>query len=258
MAKLADIQTQFMSLLQNKPNNLIGHITNEGQLNADERLSIYTSAYKIRLTQVIEQDHEQLGKYLGDDLFDLMVKGYLKDYPSSNNSLREFSQNLPEFLQNSAPFKDHAILSDIAQFERLLLQAFDASDDKVLSSDSLESIAQNDWPLLTLNLHTSANLITFSTSAVESFQALKNDVLPPKATVDKPRFWLVWRNLEKVTEYKKLTNEEYNLLSLITQKHNFSHLCQSLIGVHPPESIAAVLIQYINVWLSLGLLKSFS
>ncbi|MBU2972310.1 DNA-binding domain-containing protein [Pseudoalteromonas sp. C2R02] len=257
MASLADIQNQFMHLLQNKPNELIDIIAEQGQLSSSERLSIYQSAYKIRLTQVIEQDHEQLGKYLGDELFDLMVLGYLKAYPSTNNSLREFSQNLPEFLKKTSPFKEHDILSDIAQFERLLLQAFDASDDKVLSSAALESIAQNDWPLLTLNLHASAHLVTFHTAAVESFQALKNDLAPPNAKVNTPRFWLIWRSPEKITEYKKVTEEEYNLLSLIHQKNNFSHLCQSLIGSHPPENIAVVLIQYINVWLSQGLLKSF-
>ena len=69
MASLADIQNQFMHLLQNKPNELIDNIAEQGQLSSSERLSIYQSAYKIRLTQVIEQDHEQLGKYLGDELF---------------------------------------------------------------------------------------------------------------------------------------------------------------------------------------------
>jgi len=255
MANLASIQNEFMNLLQNKPSDLEQHVAQQGQLNALERLSIYTSAYRIRLTQVIEQDHEQLGKYLGDDLFDLMVKGYLKKYPSTNNSLREFTQDLPQLLSDEAPFKKHLILADIAIFERLLLRAFDAADDLILTAEQLEALEQTDWPLLVLNLHSSVQLIKFNTSAVESYQALKSGVTPPIAEVDKSRFWLIWRTPNKVTEYKTLNEEEFNLLNLIIKKQNFSTLCQSLIKSHQHDTIAAILIQYINTWLALGLLK---
>jgi len=257
MANLASIQKQFMNLMQNKPNRLINSIAQQGQLESRERLSIYQTAYRIRLTQVIEQDHEQLGKYLGDDLFDVMVEGYLKAYPSVNNSLREFTANLPRFLSESKPFKQHKILADIAQFERLLLHAFDATDDLTLTTELLEKLNEIDWPLLVFNLHSSVQLVEFKTSAVESFQTLKNESAPPSPDVDKPRLWLIWRTPSKVTEYKLLEKEEFELLNLIKRNQNFSLLCQSLINSHPPENIAHILIQYINIWLSLGLLKQF-
>ncbi|PAJ76374.1 hypothetical protein CJF42_00285 [Pseudoalteromonas sp. NBT06-2] len=207
--------------------------------------------------QVAQQDHQQLGKYIGDDLFDLMVKGYLVDYPSLNNSLRGFTENLPLFLSHKAPFKEHVILADIARFEQLLLMAFDAADDVTLTTEQLENLAQTDWPLLVLNLHSSVQLVKFNTSAVESFRALKNESTPPSPYIDKPHFWLIWRALNKVTQYKALEKEEFDLLDLIKQKQNFSALCQSLVNNQPSEKIAPILIEYINSWLAQGLLKSF-
>lgn len=257
MTDLAKIQQQFMHLLQNKPNDFISHVADQGQLNAHDRLSIYRSAYKIRLTQVIEQDHEQLGKYLGDDLFDEMVTGYLRSYPSVNNSLREFSANLPIFLSETLPFKQHEILADIAKFERLLLMAFDAKDDITLTTEELEHVKDTDWPSLVLNLHGSIQLVKFNTSAVESFQALKNDSTPPIPRVDKTRHWIIWRTPDRMTEYKAIENEEFNLLNLMEEKQNFSVLCQSLIKKHNPERIASLLINYINTWLSQGLIIRF-
>ncbi|SFC92391.1 Putative DNA-binding domain-containing protein [Pseudoalteromonas denitrificans DSM 6059] len=254
MANLANIQQQFMDLLQNKPNDLIKHIAKQGELKASERLSIYQNAYTIRLTGVLEQDHEQLGKYLGDTLFDKMVAGYLKCYPSQNTSLREYGDNLPVFLSKTPPFKQHVILADIAFFERLLLKAFDAKEAETLTSQILESLKETDWPLLVLNLHPSVHLISFETSAVESFQALKNDKTPPSANTNKIRHWLIWRTPDKRTEYRSIDQEEFILLNLIKEKKNFSALCQSLTKAHKPETIAPLLINYINVWLSQGLL----
>ena len=41
------------------------------------------------------------------------------------------------------------------------------------------------------------------------------------------------------------------------EKQNFSVLCQSLIKKHNPERIASLLINYINTWLSQGLIIRF-
>ncbi|WP_231619863.1 hypothetical protein [Pseudoalteromonas sp. SWYJZ98] len=71
MSDLAKLQQQFMNLLQGESSDISEQIAQQGQLNTQQRLSIY----KIRLRAVIEQDHEQLGIYLGDDLFEMMDDG---------------------------------------------------------------------------------------------------------------------------------------------------------------------------------------
>jgi len=260
---LAAIQAKFLALLSTGHDELHPHIAHQGSLSPHERLSIYASAYRIRLTQVIEQDHCQLGKYLGDNGFALMVEGYLAAHPSSYTSLRYFADKLPEFLSRTAPFAEHQILAEMAHFERCLLAAFDAKDTAYLNSETLDAVPAQNWPQLVLPLHPSVQLVSYQTSAVESWQALKNDNPPPPADsandvmeeLGVTRYWVIWRSFERVTEYRSLSSEEFNLLSLLADQHGFDHLCHRLMQHHPGAALVTVLRDYINTWLSRGLLS---
>jgi hypothetical protein len=76
---------------------------------------------------VIDSENEMLGIYLGDDLFEQMVDGYIDSAPSQHPSLRFFGDRLPDYLQDTLPFSDHPILAEIASFERSLLNACDSA-----------------------------------------------------------------------------------------------------------------------------------
>ena len=256
MSELARLQQQFMDLLQGESSDITEQIAQQGQLNIQQRLSIYQSAYKIRLRAVIEQDHEQLGIYLGDDLFEMMVDGYLALYPSTHTSLRVFADKLPDYLATNAPFNDYPILADIAKFERLLLSAFDASDKALLNVPELESIEPQQWPNLILKLHPSVQLAAFNTLAVESWQAIKEKQTPPAPISSEPRFWVVARDAGRRTQYLSVDTLEYRLLNLLKQNTPFAQLCQSCLNELPGEQIAGFLITKINQWLERGWLIS--
>ena len=256
MSELARLQQQFMDLLQGESSDITEQIAQQGQLDIQQRLSIYQSAYKIRLRAVIEQDHEQLGIYLGDDLFEKMVDGYLALYPSTHTSLRHFADKLPDYLATNAPFNDYPILADIAKFERLLLSAFDASDKALLNVPELESIEPQQWPNLILKLHPSVQLAAFNTLAVESWQAIKEKQTPPAPISSEPRFWVITRDAGRRTQYLSVDTQEYRLLNLLKQNTPFAQLCQSCLNELPGEQIAGFLITKINQWLERGWLIS--
>jgi hypothetical protein len=256
MSDLAKLQQQFMNLLQGESSDISEQIAQQGQLNTQQRLSIYQSAYKIRLRAVIEQDHEQLGIYLGDDLFEMMVDGYLALYPSTHTSLRIFAEKLPDYLAANTPFSDYPILADIAKFERLLLSTFDASDKTLLNVSELESIEPQQWPNLLLKLHPSVQLVVFNTLAVECWQAIKQKQTPPEPRVSEPRFWVVARDAQRLTQYLSVDAQEYRLLSLLKQNTPFAQLCQSCLNELPGEQITGFLITKINQWLERGWLIS--
>ncbi|MBB1386283.1 putative DNA-binding domain-containing protein [Pseudoalteromonas sp. SG45-5] len=256
MSDLAKLQQQFMDLLQGENSDITEQIAQQGQLSTQQRLSIYQNAYKIRLRAVIEQDHQQLGIYLGDDLFEQMVDGYLALYPSSHTSLRIFADKLPDYLATQTPFKNYPILADIAKFERLLLSAFDASDAALLAVESLEMVEPLAWPTLILNLHPSAQLVKFSTSAVESWQAIKEKQTPPDPQLSALRFWVIARDADRRTQYVSVDEQEYRLLNLLKQKTPFAQLCQSCLNELPGDKIAEFLIIKVNQWLERGWLIS--
>ena len=138
---LKKIQTDFLNhILKDEP-DCKEHIKDVSPLGRDERLSIYSSAYRIRLRETIDIDHPILGIFLGDDLFNEMVEKYINKYPSKFRSLRYFCERLPQFLSEELPFSDHPILASLASFERLLMKAFDDSDKDQLLFEDLQKLS---------------------------------------------------------------------------------------------------------------------
>nr|MCH9699137.1 DNA-binding domain-containing protein [Gammaproteobacteria bacterium] len=156
MTDLAELQQQFMHVLQGGESRQLSQLVmDQGNIDCQSRIDIYRHAYQQRLKISIETDHEILGLYLGDELFDKMVAGYIASYPSQQTSLRYFAEQLPRFLYEQEPFNQYPVISELARFERLLLTAFDAPDSEVTGAGVLNEIDYQDWPGLQFRLHPS-------------------------------------------------------------------------------------------------------
>ena len=132
MQALRELQTRFIDYLTGDSTDMESIIKAESRTEQQARLDIYKNAYRIRLRQVIETDHEMLWTYLGDELFEQMVNGYISSHPSHYTSLRNFCDRLPDYLAGTSPFDQHPIIAEIATFERLLMDVFDAGEAKLL------------------------------------------------------------------------------------------------------------------------------
>ena len=250
---LAELQQEFMSLLLNNDRHIEQRVMQQCLLTNGQRVDIYRTGYRIRLRGVIDSDHEMLGLYLGDDLYEKMVEGYIDAAPSQHASLRFFGDRLPLYLQNTSPFSDHPILAEMASFERTLLNAFDSADADTLNQQLLQQVPADKWPLLKFSFHPSLTFYQCHWNAVESWQSLKNAETPPgpKATVQ-CNMWAIWRGLDKLTEYKSILAIEREVLKVMQQGQDFAEVCESLIEHVPEEQIAATLYGYIVEWLQRG------
>ena len=181
MPGLADLQARFVDFLSGKNELITRSIAEQGNINTETRLNIYRNAYHIRLKLALETDHEMLGIYLGDDLFEVMADGYIETHPSHFTSLRHFGDQLPEYLNKTAPFNEHPIISELALFERRLLDVFDAADAERAALSALKEIPPDDWPGMRLRFHPSTQLFTAGWNSIESWKALKAGQAPPAA-----------------------------------------------------------------------------
>ena len=166
MSKLSlhELQQQMMNYLTDDELSIAQQIEDHGDISRDVRLHIYKNAYQMRLKETIDNDHPLLGMYLGDDLFDQMVSGYIKAYPSNNTSLRHFADLLPSFLASHSPFNKYPIISELARFERLLMVAFDAADTERFTQETLLDIEHEQWPNLVFRFHPSVQICLLYTS----------------------------------------------------------------------------------------------
>ncbi|MBQ4837892.1 HvfC/BufC N-terminal domain-containing protein [Pseudoalteromonas luteoviolacea] len=231
MSTLKKLQHDFVAMLQGQNTTFTEHIAKQNGLSTAQRGEIYQNAYQIRLKKVLEQDHEMLGLYLGDELFDHMVEEYLSQYPSRSASLREFGDRIPQLLKSSPRFKEHGILAEIALFERLLLHAFDAADSPTLQLAHLQSIEQSAWPNIVFQLHDSVQLLSCEYSAVESWQALKNGGSPPSPNQGGLRHWIVARAPDKRTGFYPLSQCHFQCLTSIEKGLPFGFVCEAAANV---------------------------
>ena len=254
--KLEKLQHEFLQHLLEKESTIAEYIVTQGKVDVATRLGIYSNAYKLRLKDAIENDHEILGLYLGDDLFDLMAAGYIQCRPSHYTSLRDFCAYLPEYLKDTQPFSATPIISEIAAFEQSLLFAFDAANADCVSIRDLTAIPQEQWPEMKLRFHPSMQIFHSNWNAVQSWQALKADKTPP-IQEEGSAYWLIWRNHERITEFRFLPLDEHAMLNGFLHGQNFAEVCERLLEHHAEEEVAPTVIKHITSWLEIGIIAKF-
>jgi hypothetical protein len=258
MPGLADLQTRFVDFLSGKNELIARSVADQGNIDAQTRLNIYRNAYQIRLKQALETDHEMLGIYLGDDLFELMANGYIETHPSNFTSLRQFGGRLPEYLKQTEPFNKHTILSELAFFERRLLDVFDAADAKRAPLSALRDIPPDEWPGMILRFHPSTQLFAAGWNSIESWKALKAGQEPPAAQLQEHAYWLLWRGEDLLSEFRPINEDEHMLLSLAIEGNTFAALCESLLSRHDEDRIGAISLDYISRWFEQGIIKEIN
>lgn len=255
MPGLADLQTRFIDFLSGKSGQITRSIAAQGNIDTETRLNIYRNAYQVRLKQALETDHEMLGLYLGDDLFEIMAVGYIETHPSGVTSLRHFGDRLPEYLANAEPFNAHPLISELAYFERRLLDVFDAADARRAPLSALKEIPADDWPGMTLRFHPGTQLFIAGWNSIESWKALKAGQEPPAAQLQGDAYWLLWRGTDLLSEFRPLDEDEYTLLSLAIEGNSFAAMCESLLSRHAEDRIGAISLHYMARWFEQGIVK---
>ncbi len=220
-------------------------------------MSIYRNAYQIRLKGVLETDHELLSFYLGDELWDQMVTGYIAYAPSKYPSLRQFGDRLPEFLANTLPFNQHPVIAEIAFFERRLIDSFDAADAPRYQLEHLQAIPEDAWPSMSLKFHPSVQALSFHWNTVLIWQRLKAEQ-PPVQAIEQDSDWLVWRNAERLTEFRSIDQIEVELIRFAQAGHDFSEICEKSLDYFDESEALNNLVPYLMAWINQGLVSMIS
>lgn len=249
---LNELQQAFIDYLVKGDARIVHGIVNQGAISAETRLHIYSNAYRQRLCETIDSDHSMLGMYLGDDLFDQMMVGYIEHYPSNTHSLRYFADQLPTFLQSMAPFSEHPYISELARFERRLLDVFDAPTAETVTIQQLKALSPDSWPTMTLRFHPSVHLFKCSWNSVEIWQALKQEKEPPKAHSQPNCNWLLWRNPARLSEFASLNQAQNAFLETALGGKNFAEMCEVLLQFVDERDVSLLAVQTLTELINAG------
>lgn len=255
MSELKLRQQQMMQYLLHGDGDFPKNLVAPNGVDPQQRLSIYYNGYRLRLAETLAVDHDLLGSYLGDDLFEKLTYSYIKTFPSTSKSLRNFADNLPEFLKNDGFFRDYPQLSEFARFERSLLRSFDAPEQAILPSDYFQTLAVELWPGTCLSFHPSTQLFYSEWNSVTVWLALKAEQTPPPPESEQS-CWLVWRSPQMLTEFVSLDAVDVCIAQCVLESRSFTEICNAMAQIIAEEEVPARLVGTLGRWLTQGLLVS--
>ena len=254
---LKTMQDDFMDCLLGKPHEFAQWVQPGGSIDVTTRINIYTNAYQARFVETIETDHPMLGLYLGDELFDKMTRGYIRSNPSHFTSLRQYADALPAFLADNHPFSSHPIISELASFERFLLTSFDAQDAKPIGFSKLTELEPQKWPAVQCRFHPSLQIFHSGWNSVDIWRALKQEKTPQPAQPRDNVNWLIWRNGERLTQFRCIDKIELVMLQRFLQGDDFSQVCEILTNYIPEDQVPVRAVAVLKRWFENQLIINF-
>lgn len=244
---LAELQRDFLSDVRGSRAGAASRMLADGGIPVERGIAIYRNAYVARLRETLENDHEALGRYLGDDGWDLLCAGYLAEHPSRLRSLRGFGDALPAYLAHAAAFRETPQVSELAMLERLFLACFDAADAEAADWASLMALPETVWPMLSPRFQPSLRSLACRWNTLEIWSALKAGAPPPDAS-PVASHWLLYRDRERVTRFRSMAEDEARLLAHFLDGGDFAGGCNALLGLHPMDDVPAVAVGLLGRW----------
>jgi len=255
MKHLQQLQHDFQHcLLDGDDATVLPVITPAGRAAPDRQLSVYSTAYRSRLREVLEIDYPVLAAALGDD-FNLLMDAYIDAHPSQGFSLRSFGARLAAFLERQPDYSETPVLAELAAFEWTLGQAFDAADDKLVTIEDMEHIAVEAWPGLRLGFHPSVYRIDFAWNTPTVWHAHKSGVEMPEIQENGTAVpWLIWRKTLTV-QFRSLEDFEPLMFDIACQGANFEEMCEALSVKTPVEEVPLRVASILKRWIGDGLVS---
>jgi Putative DNA-binding domain len=252
---LVSLQRAFQELILKSAPDARGIIRSDDPADGAKRLSIYSSAYRLRLEEALAANFPMLHTHLGDEMFSAVACRYLDAHPSSYKSIRTFGVHLPQWLENNRA--QEPWLADFARLEWSLGTAFDAPDSLAIGIESLAGISPQDWSVLTFRFAPATQRLTLQTNAASLYAAAANEESARTASPERCRSghvlphaceWLVWRRSMQA-QYRSLTLAESVAIATLLAGRTFGDVCERLAEFEDDASVPRQAASFLKRWL---------
>lgn len=236
-------QAAFAGWLLHGDDTFAAHVA--GDLVA-ERMRVYADAYRLRLCEVLGNDFPGVRAVVGDDAFATLAGRYLRAHPSIAPSLRHFGARFADWLLLQDDVR--AGLHELARFEWLQGEAFDAADATALDIAALAALPAQAWPALRLRAQPALRQL-------ETRRLVPGETAPRLADMPMPTHWLLWRDGEGDVHWRVLDADEADALRCVRDGADFGGLCERL-SLHHGGDGALRAASLLKRWLADGLLAA--
>ncbi len=259
--KLAEIQARFQAGVLGDDERdraaILGSIKNSPRADKATLFAVYHDAYRLRLAEFLSNDFPALRAYLGDEAFGQLVEDYVLSAPSRQRNARWYGARLPDFMGETAPWREHRNAVDLARFERALSDAFDAADAPALAIDVLQNTSPSDWPRVAFDFHPSFALLDLAKGTAAIHAATLDEDEAPPAPQDQEEAVIFWRD-EDQCFFRAVAEDERLALLEARQGKPFEDICALLAFQLNGGDVTARVAGFLAQWFQDGLIAGIS
>ena len=254
MMRFAELQSAFQNAILTGDDAVLSEIVDSPHESRARLLSVYKSAYRLRLLEVLRNDFPVLSAAAGDDDFLALSNSYVAGTISRNPNARWYGERLPEHLATTAPWSSRPVLRDVAALEWALGAVFDAADDRRLTVEDLAVLQPEDWPGVSFSPHPATRRVNLSTNAFEIWRAItREDAVPGARDLSEPERIITFRP-ELTSMLRPMSYEEAMMWDEMAKGVEFGVLCE-MVAMYGGEDEAAVRAAgYLRRWIAAGML----
>ncbi len=251
---LAELQAAFQAALLSGDDLILSSLVDSPHEVRGRRLSVYRSAYRLRLLEILRNDYPVLLAHAGAEEFAALSAGYLAANVSNNPNARWYGKRLPGFLAETPPWTERPVFADIATLEWTLGEVFDAADDRRLVIADLAELQPEDWPGVSFLPHPATRRINLATNARAVWRSLtRGEPAPAGVPLAEPDRLVAFRP-ELTSMLRPMSYEEAMMWDEMANGVTFGVLCEMVAMYGGDDDAAARAGGYLTSWIAAGML----
>jgi hypothetical protein len=256
MTQLLALQRSFQAFVLGGHDAAPPTIAGSASAPAEERLSIYAEAIALRFSEVLGKDYPGVHAMLGDGAFRALAGAYAAAHPSRNHSIRWFGRDLPAFVQTKTPYREHAVIGEMALFEWRKGELIDAADSPLVRVEDIAAIAADQWAGMQPRLVAALRRLTLEWNVPALWSAVDAGGTPPPPTrLERPVQWLLWREGIHI-RWRSVDADEAWALQACDDGEDFGFICDGLCERIGLDAAAFRAATYLKQWASDSLLAA--
>ena len=256
MTALRALQRSFQSWVLGDASALPATVAGTGAVSAEDRLDIYAQAIRLRFLEVLGQDYPGLHALAGDNQFRRLGLEYVAAHPSHHPSIRWFGGHLSAFLRSTAPWRDHPVLGEMAEFEWDKGELLDAADSPVVGVEDIAAIPPDLWAGIRPRLKPAVRRLALEWNVPALWKAVDGgDAPPPSARTEPAVDWLLWRD-GLVVRWRSIEPDEAWALRRCDAGDDFGSICAGLCEWVGEDAAAFRAATFLKQWAADGVLEA--
>ena len=251
---LKNLQGKFKdAVLYGKKESFLPEIEEGGKIGPEQRLYIYSHAYKARLKETLEEDFPVLHSMVGDQMFGEICSEYIDQHPSKHPSLRYFGKHMTKFLSGHQNYSELIPAIEMAEYEWVFNDVFDAPDRDAITINDVAEIAPEAWTTLRMTLQPSFRMHKQKWNTAAIWSAVTSEEMPPTPQEFEEVISTIQWKADLNCFFRSVENDEAGALNLIIEGKAFPDLCEFLMDDHGENATMRAAALFRN-WVEEGLI----